>query len=180
MKRLLTTALAIALLSSTALAQEWTLEKDQLVEQPKPYSLYVDQHFPQRVFFGDTHFHSSLSVDSGLIGNTLDLDTALRIARGEEVRTSTGQRARLIRPLDFLVLSDHAEYLGIADLLAIANPELLATEVGRQWYEAMQAGGEAAKDTATEMIGDFGGGKASFRDAKVERSVWDRVVDTAS
>ena len=56
------------------LAQEWTLEKDQLVEQPKPYSPYVDQHFPQQVFFGDTHFHSSLSVDSGLIGNRVDLE----------------------------------------------------------------------------------------------------------
>lgn len=86
MKRLLTTAFAAVLLSSTAQAQEWTLEKDQRVEQPKPYCPYVDQHFPKRVFFGDTHFHSSLSVDSRLIGNTLDLATAIRFARGEEVR----------------------------------------------------------------------------------------------
>ncbi len=154
-------ALAAALLvlpGASALAQEWTLEEDQLVEQPEPYSPYVDQHFPQKVFFGDTHFHSSLSVDSGMIGNTLDLDQALRFARGEEVISSTGLRARLNRPLDFLVLSDHAEYLGIADLLNTRDPALLATEVGRKWYQAMQAGGEAAKDTATEMIGDFGGG----------------------
>ncbi len=54
--------------------QEWTLEKDQRVEQPKPYSPYVDQHFPQQVFFGDTHFHSSLSVDSGLIGNNKEIE----------------------------------------------------------------------------------------------------------
>ena len=60
------------LLGSPALAQDaGTPDKDKVVEQPKPYSPYVDQHFPQRVLFGDTHFHSSLSVDSGLIGNTL-------------------------------------------------------------------------------------------------------------
>ena len=42
------------------------------------------------------------------------------------------------RPLDFLVLSDHAEYLGIADLLNTADPNLLANESGRHWYEAMR------------------------------------------
>jgi hypothetical protein len=162
------------------LGQEFTLDRDQLVEQPEPYSPYVDQYFPQQVFFGDTHFHSSLSVDSGLIGNTLGLEQAFRFARGEEVVTSTGQRAKLIRPLDFLVLSDHAEYLGIADLLNTGNPELLATEAGREWYEAMQAGGETAWNTAVGLVNDFSQGTPRFRDAKLERSVWDRVVDTAS
>ncbi len=61
-----------------ALGQEWTPDRGQLVEQPKTYSPYVDQHFPQRVFFGDTHFHSSLSEDSGLVGNRVDLDQAFR------------------------------------------------------------------------------------------------------
>ncbi len=174
------TATLLVLPGGSALAQEWTLEKDQLVEEPKPYSPYVDQHFPQRVFFGDTHFHSSLSVDSGLIGNRVDLDGAFRFARGEEVVTSTGQRARLNRPLDFLVVSDHAEYLGIADLLNTANPKLLATEVGRQWYEAMKTGGDAAWQAAVRLVDDFKRGTPRFRDPKLERSVWDRVVDTAS
>ncbi len=161
-------------------AQEWTMDREQLVEQPKPYSPYVDQHFPQRVFFGDTHFHSSLSVDSGLIGNKLDLDDAFQFARGEEIRTSTGQRVQLNRPLDFLVVSDHAEYLGIANLLNTANPELLATEVGRQWYEAMQTGGDAAWQAAIRLVDDFKSGTPRFRDLKLERSVWELVVDTAS
>ena len=135
------TAALVVLLGSSALAQEWTPDKDQLVEQPKPYSPFVDQHFPKQVFFGDTHFHSSLSVDSGMIGNRIGLDEALRFARGEEIVTSTGQRARLKRPLDFLVLSDHAEYLGLADLIATADPALLATDVGKEWYDAVQKGG---------------------------------------
>jgi hypothetical protein len=140
----------------------------------------VDQHFPQRVFFGDTHFHSSLSVDSGLIGNTLDLETAIRFARGEEVRTNGGQRAKLIRPLDFLVLSDHAEYLGIADLLNKADPALLANPVGKGWYEAKQKGGDAAWTVVQGMMDDFASGKPKYKDAKVERSVWNRVIDIAS
>jgi hypothetical protein len=163
-----------------ATAQEWTLDRDQLVEQPKPYSPFVDQHLPQQVFFGDTHFHSSLSVDSGLIGNKLGLDQAFRFARGEEVASNTGQRVQLNWPLDFLVVSDHAEYLGIADLLNTGNPELLATEVGRRWYQAMQTGGDAAWQTAIRLVDDFKSGTPSFRDRRIERSVWDQVVDTAS
>jgi hypothetical protein len=163
-----------------ALASEWTPDKSQKVEQPKPYSPYVDQHFPQKVFFGDTHFHSSLSVDSGMIGNRVDLDQAFRFALGEEIVTSSGQRAQLNRPLDFLVVSDHAEYLGLADLIATGNPELLATDVGREWYEAMKKGGDTAWSKVVLMMEDFSTGTPRFRNAKLERSVWDRVVDTAS
>ncbi|CAB5089079.1 hypothetical protein D3OALGA1CA_778 [Olavius algarvensis associated proteobacterium Delta 3] len=171
---------ALTALGGPALAQEYTPDKGQAVKQPKPYSPFVDQHFPQKVLFGDTHFHSALSVDSGMIGNTLDLETAIRFARGEEVRTNGGQRAKLIRPLDFLVLSDHAEYLGIADLLNKGDPALLASPVGKGWYEAMQKGGDAAWTAALGMMADFASGKPKYKDAKVERSVWDRVVDTAS
>jgi hypothetical protein len=171
------------MLGGSALGQEewYTVpEKDKLVEQPKPYSPYVDQHFPQQVFFGDTHHHSSYSVDSGLIGNTLGPDVSFRFARGEEVVSSTGLRAKLSRPLDFLVVSDHAEYLGLADLLATSNPELMATEVGRKWYAAMQEGGDAGWQATMDLMQDFQKGTPQFKDSKVERSVWERVVDIAS
>jgi len=164
-----------------ALAQDTgTLDKGKVVEQPEPYSPYVDQNFPQRVLFGDTHFHSALSVDSGLIGNTLPLETAIRFAMGEEVRTNGGQRAKLIRPLDFLVLSDHAEYLGLAGLLRKADPGLLATPEGKKWYAAMQKGGDAAWTAAVAIVDEFNSGKPSYNDPKAQRSIWDQVVDTAS
>ena len=45
------------------------IDKSKALKPPKPYSPYVDQHFPLRVLFGDCHHHTSLSVDSGVIGN---------------------------------------------------------------------------------------------------------------
>ena len=78
------------------------------------------------------------------------------------------------------MLSDHAEYLGLADLIATANPELLATDVGKEWYDAVQKGGDAAWAKVITMMEDFSSGIPRFRDAKLERSVWDTVVDTAS
>ena len=128
---LIVAAVALAVPGGAALAQDaGTPDRDQVVERAKPYSPYVDQHFPQQVLFGDMHHHTSLSVDSGLIGNKSGPDVSFRLARGEEVVSNTGQRVKLARPLDFLVVTDHAEYLGIAKLLAEADPTLLATDVG--------------------------------------------------
>jgi hypothetical protein len=157
-----------------------TPDTSQVVEQPKPYSPYVDQHFPDRVLFGDTHHHTSLSVDCGIIGNNNDPEVSFRFARGEEVISTSGQRVRLIRPLDFLVVTDHAEYLGIAKLLAEANPSLLATEAGKEWYEQMNGSKEEAWQAVVSMQTDFASGKPRYVDPKTTRSMWDRVVDIAS
>jgi len=82
------------------------------------YSPYIGQNFPQNVYWGDTHLHTSFSADAGLFGNRLGLDEASRFARGEEVTSSMGVPAKLQRPLDFLVVSDHAENLGLAPMIA--------------------------------------------------------------
>ena len=78
------------------------------------YSPYPAKDFPNRVFFGDTHLHTSYSTDAGMVGSTLGPEEAYRFARGEDVKSSTGLPAKLQRPLDFLVVSDHAENLGLA------------------------------------------------------------------
>jgi Protein of unknown function (DUF3604) len=44
-------------------------------------------------------------------------DEAYRFAKGEVVTSSTGLKAKLARPLDFLVVADHSENLGLAPLL---------------------------------------------------------------
>jgi hypothetical protein len=168
-------------LGTTAIAQDTgTLDKERLIEKPEPYSPYVDQHFPQRVLWGDAHHHSSLSVDSGLIGNTNDPETSFRLARGEEVTSNSGLRVKLIRPLDFLVVTDHAEYLGIAKLLNEADPALLATDVGKEWYAQMNGSPQDAWQAVVGMQKDFTSGVPRFDDPKVKRSVWDYVVDIAS
>ena len=83
-------------------------------DKPRNYSPCPEKTFPNRVYFGDTHLHTSYSTDAGMVGNTVGPEDAYRFARGEEVKSSTGLRAKLQRPLDFLVISDHAENLGLA------------------------------------------------------------------
>ena len=115
----------IALTAGPSIAQEfYPNEKDMPVKE-KEYSPYVDQHFPKRVLWGDTHHHTILSFDDGLMGTKLGPEDSFRFAKGEEVVSNTGIRAKLNRPFDFLVVSDHAEYLGIAELILKADPDLL-------------------------------------------------------
>ena len=98
----------------------------------REYSPYLDIGYPQRVFWGDTHVHTAYSTDAGMVGNRLGPEEAYRFARGEAVVASTGVRARLQRPLDFLVIADHAENLGLAPMIAEKNPELLQTDFGKR------------------------------------------------
>jgi len=104
------------------------------------YSPYPEKSFPNRVYFGDTHLHTSYSTDAGMIGNTLGPEEAYRFARGETVRSSTGLPAKLGRPLDFLVVADHAENLGLAPAIAESNPDLLKNPWGKEQHDLVKKG----------------------------------------
>ncbi len=92
------------------------------------------------VYFGDTHLHTSYSADAAFLGNVLGPEEAYRAARGEEIVSSTGVPVRLSRPLDFVVIADHAENLGLGPMAIAGDESLKATEFGRFAIEKMQAG----------------------------------------
>ena len=137
-RHLIPTTLGALLLTGLALAYD-DVPPPAAIDKSK-YSPYPAQDFPNRVFFGDTHLHTSYSADAGMIGNTLGPEDAYRFARGETVTSSTGIPARLSRPLDFLVVSDHAENLGLAPAIAESNPELLANDWGRMVHDLVKKG----------------------------------------
>jgi hypothetical protein len=144
MYSILLPVIALCGLTALATAQDKPQYGDGGSFVPPPasvhYSPYPEQNFPNQVFFGDTHLHTAYSPDAGLIGATLTPDDAFRFARGETVISSTGVPARLARPLDFLVVSDHAENLGLPAAVTNRDPQLLATEFGRKIAEIMAPG----------------------------------------
>jgi hypothetical protein len=160
-----------------------TPDKEDLPEAERIYSPFVerskaDANFAEGLFWGDTHLHTSYSTDAGMIGNRLGPEEAYRFALGEVVTTSSGQRARLIRALDFLVVSDHAENLGLAPMIAESNSELLKSEWGRELHDMVKAGngyeaflkwGEEAVAVNTDQIDN----------PKITRTVWDRQIAAA-
>ena len=110
----------------------------------KTYSPYAQRSFPSQVYWGETHLHTGLSLDAGLFGNTLTPDDAYRFARGEEIKSSTGLPVKLGRPLDFLVVADHSDMMGIAIDIKKGAPNILADPNGKRWHEAFVQGGQAA------------------------------------
>jgi hypothetical protein len=105
----------------------------------------VNWSFPQQVFWGDTHLHTTYSPDAGMVGNfNLGPADAYRFARGEQITANNGMQAKLVRPLDFLVVSDHSEYMGLVPRLRGGDPERLANEVGNRWYNWYKEGPDGA------------------------------------
>jgi hypothetical protein len=176
----LVTGLSIAILPGVVMAQSHAGYAEDMVEPEKIYSPYVertmvDSDFAEGVYWGDTHLHTSYSTDSGMMGNKLDPEKAYRFALGEEVVASHGERVRLIRPLDFLVVADHAENLGLAPFIAESNPELLKSEWGREMHDLVKAGNsrDAFQKWLSEAVTP---GTDPIDNPKMMRSVWDRQI----
>ena len=103
------------------------------------YSPGVDKDYPLKLLWGDTHLHTNLSADAYTVGNpNLSPSDAFRFARGEEVTSEIGMRAKLRVPLDFLMVSDHATFLGMFYKLEIKDPAIIATPLGKRWAKYME------------------------------------------
>ena len=102
------------------------------------YSTGVDKDYPRKLLWGDTHLHSNMSADAYTIGNSnLTPSDAFRFARGEEVISEKGVRAKLRVPLDFLMVSDHATFLGMFKRIENRDLEILKTPLGKRWRKYM-------------------------------------------
>ena len=170
----LTFALILTMTGAVS-AQDLIVAKEDLDAPKKEYSPYVEDHFPNRVYFGDTHLHTSWSTDAGMIGATLGPDDAYRVARGEAVTSYSGFKVKLIRPLDFIVVADHAENLGLADFIRRSDPIVLANETGKRWHDMNKAGN--GYDAFIEWVRSDD--KDLINEPRMVQSVWGRVVENA-
>lgn len=151
--------------------------KDSFAKPEKSYSPYVEDYYPQNVYFGDTHLHTAWSADAGMAGATLNPDEAYRVAKGEVVKSQAGGPIRLIRPLDFLVVADHAENLGIVDYIKRSDPILLASETGKRWHDLTKSGD--GYTAFIEWVDGNGRGEDQINSPEMMRSIWEDVVKNA-
>lgn len=160
------------------------------IEQPEEiaqkgtdqYSPYTGNYAPtplpegyDRPLWGDTHLHTSYSTDAGMVGNILGPDMAYRFAKGEEVTASSGQKARLIRPLDWLVISDHAENLGLAPMIAESNPLVTNDKWGKTVHDLVKEGkGHDAFQLWVTAVAKTR--EDPLKNPEMAQTVWDREI----
>ena len=178
----------LSIIASISVAQEWQPDKEQLSKlySGKSYSPYAGRTFPERPLWGDSHLHTSLSMDAGGFGNRVGLHDAYRLARGEEIIASSGQPVRLSRPLDWLAITDHSDGMGfIIDTLA-ESPLVTKYEQGARWSKGFNAGGQEAVDATIDLITAFSQGEVDEEmfaqyspGSRRYATIWDDVINAA-
>ena len=154
----LLTLVLTACLASAALAQDVPVGRENAGEPaPRTYSPYAGRNYPTQVFWGDTHLHTSNSLDARALGVTLDPHDAYRFARGEEVTATHGERLKLSRPLDWLVVSDHSDAMGAMNEIIAGDPTLMRDPKLRDWHDRLNQAGQTAFEAAIEVIETFAG-----------------------
>jgi hypothetical protein len=132
-----------------------------------------------QLLWGDTHVHSAFSVDAYTVGNhTATPDDAYRFAKGlPMVHPYHRARIQLDRPLDFLVVSDHAEMLGTLYRLGLGDKQLAETPTGKQFLGAMKEHGNLLGTEAGRMflaaLSGSGAPPADFMNEAYRRSIWE-------
>jgi len=112
---LLSLTISLALVACEKQASSTVEQK--AAPQPEPVSTLdsesaaVANNPLRNAYFGETHIHTSYSLDAYLGGTRLTPSDAYLFAKGEAV-TVNGEPYQRRRPLDFTAVTDHAEYLG--------------------------------------------------------------------
>ena len=100
---------------------------------------YLGESYPANIYWGDTHLHTNLSVDAYTTGNRkLGPEEAYRFAKGEAVIVDNSITVKLRRPLDFLVIADHASNMGVMQRLEAKDTDLLASSLAQKWALELQ------------------------------------------
>lgn len=149
------------------------------------YSPYTDKPYAQQPLWGDTHLHTTISGDAIAFGTILTHADAYQLALGKEVVTSHGIKSKLSRPLDFLVVADHAEGYGLVRELRAGNPKLLADKDQRiqRWYKMLNAGEFQSALVGGELV--YGQATGNLPQSVLEATdlindVWQESVKTAT
>jgi hypothetical protein len=149
-------ALCALMVGAPALANQAPMASEESLmtslKEQKKFSPYANRYFPTRVYWGDTHVHTGMSLDAGAFGARLMPTDAYRLAKGEQLTSSTGYPVRLSRPLDWLVVADHSDNMNFFPTLLSGDPAMLASEQGGRWWNMIQEGGQSAVAAAVEII----------------------------
>jgi hypothetical protein len=133
----------------------------------------------RNVYFGDLHVHTSWSSDAYNLGVRTTPDDAYRYAKGEAVRLHTGEAVQLIKPLDFMGVTEHAEYQGVMSRLQDPKNPLYNHKFAK---DLRSEDAQVRSKAAFAVMNTVMQGKPipEFVDKKVVGEIWQDIVETAN
>jgi hypothetical protein len=134
------------------------------------------------VYWGDTHLHTSYSPDAFLMQNrSADPDTAYRYAKGfPVVHPYHEARIQIGTPLDFLVVSDHGEFMGVVPKILQGDPLVADTPTGRRYRQLAEAGREIEVFAELiAMVNKVAPPSADLNNPEVGRTIWGEIMAAA-
>jgi len=134
------------------------------------------------LYWGDTHLHTSYSPDAYLMQNrSADPDTAYRYAKGYPVvHPYHKARIQIGTPLDFLVVSDHGEFMGVVPMVLQGDPRVANSETGKRYAQMAAEGREI--EVFGELIAQINGVvpvSTDLNNEEINSSVWGEIMDAA-
>lgn len=159
-------------------AEEKSIIKTELSSIETRTSAYNKLRNP---YFGETHLHTGWSFDEAIYNVRLGPDNAYRHARGDRVKHPNGEWVQLKLPLDFMVVSDHAEYLGVLVRMYNPNDSLSKNPIAKQIVES---GDDVEKSTkafyglVAATIQPDGSTKPDpkLNTPELKRTIWDEYI----
>ena len=133
----------------------------------------------RKPFFGELHIHTGWSFDAYAFGVRSTPDDAYNFAKGKPLTHALGDTYQLSRPLDFMAVTDHAEYLGVQARMGDPNHPLSQHELAERAtshdvstaYAALQ---EIVQADSTDQ--PF----TELREESLRREAWDGIVEAAN
>lgn len=140
------------------------------------------QEAETKLYWGDTHLHTSYSPDAYLMQNrSADPDTAYRYAKGYPViHPYHKAKIQIHTPLDFLVVSDHGEFMGVVPMILQDDPLVANTPTGKR-YKKMAEEGQEIKifQELIAQVNKVVPPNPDLNNEKINSTVWGRIMDAA-
>ncbi len=128
-------------------------------------------------YFGDLHLHTSLSFDAFLFTTNTRPEDSYKYAMGESVNY-LGRMVHRNAPLDFLAVTDHAEYLGV--LNAVTDPK--GSFAGTPYFKKFtNTNPDSSKSMYLQVGGEIMMNKPNpdFVTEAIKKSNWQVIIDAA-
>ena len=175
------TALTALLTASNTSQSAETNSKDSSIENvmvaTASPSIAVTKN--KQAYFGNVHVHTSWSFDGYTNGSRTSPDDAYRWAQGKSIPGGGGGgELKIIKPLDFYAVSEHAEYMGVFAKMGDATSPVSKLEIAKEITSDDKSVAFAA---FVKVLGDMNKGvsQPELSNPVLAKSLWQEVIKIA-